>query len=182
MLLPLKRSSGSNLRLKKTVKDRGPLDWVPEQEGVAYHHSPLIGKRVDFLIGVLLLLLLGNLGRERGYLNPQNDTTNSLCDEDIEFIACLHSEEYTTQMPDKTTCINQQTLGSVHDHFEIIAPICIYLIGYSFSLQGFAREVFRQYQLDPRHYIPIGGSFYPPLISLQARQNQWYSQCLQEFL
>jgi len=55
---------------KKTVKNRGPLDWVLEQEGVAHHHPSLVGKRVDFLVGVIFLRLLGSLGREKGCLNP----------------------------------------------------------------------------------------------------------------
>jgi len=48
-------------------------------------------------------------------------------------------------MPNPVERINKQTLGSTQSYFEITIVICMYVMGYSFPLQGFTREVFSYY-------------------------------------
>jgi len=50
-------------------------------------------------------------------------------------------------MLDLTERISKQTLGSTRGYFKIIILICMYLMGQSFPLQGFARKVFNYCQL-----------------------------------
>jgi hypothetical protein len=50
--------------------------------------------------------------------------------------------------------ISQPTLSTPQEFFENIAPKCMYRLGYTFSLQGFVREVFWYYRLGPGQLHP----------------------------
>jgi hypothetical protein len=65
--------------------------------------------------------------------------------EDVKYVARYQPGEYMAQIPDHAGRINKQTLGSTRVYFEITTPICIYVMRYSFPLQGFMREVFSHY-------------------------------------
>jgi len=71
MLLPLMRSSGSNLEVEKAIGGSGLSYWALELEGMKPHHLPLAGGRVTFLIReVFLSSLLVNLKGKECYLKP----------------------------------------------------------------------------------------------------------------
>jgi hypothetical protein len=50
--------------------------------------------------------------------------------------------------------ISQPTLSTPQEFFENIAPKCMYRLGYTFSLQGFVREVFWYYRLGSGQLHP----------------------------
>uniref|UniRef100_A0A2K2CBK4 Uncharacterized protein n=1 Tax=Populus trichocarpa TaxID=3694 RepID=A0A2K2CBK4_POPTR len=61
--------------------------------------------------------------------------------EDVKYVARYQPGEYMAQIPDHAGRINKQTLGSTRVYFEITTPICMYVMRYSFPLQGFMREI-----------------------------------------
>lgn len=68
ILLPLVRSLGSNLKLKKVVGDMGPSNWA-RKLGSETPTSTSNKRKVVLLVEkVLLLLFLGSLKREKGYV------------------------------------------------------------------------------------------------------------------
>jgi hypothetical protein len=58
------------------------------------------------------------------------------------------------KLPFKDERIIQMNLASIQGHFEIIAPIYMYELGYNFPLQGFMREVFWYYILGLGQLYP----------------------------
>ena len=63
-----------------------------------------------------------------------DNTPSTIGVEDIKFINGQHAWEYITYIPAKTKHISQPSLGSAQSHFEITAPFCMYVLGYTFSL------------------------------------------------
>lgn len=94
--------------------------------------------------------------QERGRLpqTPKDDVPKNICVVDMEFIDRHQPSEYIAQLPYPDECIIQLTLGTSQCYFKITTLICMYVMRYSFSLQGFVRDMFNYYWLGPGQLHP----------------------------
>ena len=121
--------------------------------------------------------------KERGRLpqTPKDDVPSNICATDMEFMARHQPDEYVAQMPLPDERISKLTKGTSWGFSEIIAPLCMYKMGYSFPLKGFVRDVFSFYhlssgQLHPNRWMLVSAfeKFYR-MVGLEPTMNVFRS-------